>query len=146
MQFLLCRDSSRRTLVAVSALSRLKSAAISCSFCFVETQVNEYLAIDSGGHVSDLVFARNAASLECFPEKPSWCRNEQVCQGGQNVKRFERSNGPDIALYKNYLFLPLVAVSALPRLKSAAISCSFCFTSGSFMPINRSRTISVVFV
>ena len=22
-----------------------------------------------------------AAWLECFPEKPSWCRNEQVCQG-----------------------------------------------------------------
>ena len=26
---------------------------------------------------------------------------------GKSVKRFERSNGPDIALYKNYLFLPL---------------------------------------
>ena len=26
-----------------------------------------------------------AAWLECFPEKPSWCRNEQVCQGGQKV-------------------------------------------------------------
>ena len=25
---------------------------------------------------------------------------------GKSVKRFERSNGPDIALYKNYLFLP----------------------------------------
>ena len=48
--------------------------------------MNEYLAIDSGGHVSDLVFARNAASLECLPEKPSWCRNEQVCQGGQKCK------------------------------------------------------------
>ena len=23
--------------------------------------------------------------LEYFPEKPSWCRNEQVCQGGQKV-------------------------------------------------------------
>ena len=26
-----------------------------------------------------------AAWLECFPKKQSWCRNEQVCQGGQNV-------------------------------------------------------------
>ena len=33
--------------------------------------------------MSDLVVARViAAWLECFPEKPSWCRNEQVCQGG----------------------------------------------------------------
>ena len=26
-----------------------------------------------------------AAWLECFPEKPSWCRIEQVCQGRQKV-------------------------------------------------------------
>ena len=43
-----------------------------------------------------------AAWLECFPEKPSWCRIEQVCQGAKNVKLFERSNGLDTALYKNY--------------------------------------------
>ena len=43
------------------------------------------LAIDGGGHVSDLVVAVIAAWLECFPEKPSWYRNEQVCQGGQKV-------------------------------------------------------------
>ena len=24
-----------------------------------------------------------AAWLECFPEKPSWCRNEQFCQEGK---------------------------------------------------------------
>ena len=28
--------------------------------------------------------------LECFPEKTSWCRIEQVCQGGLHVKRFDR--------------------------------------------------------
>ena len=44
-----------------------------------------------------------AASLECFPEKPSWCRNEQVCQGG----RFERSNGLDTALYQKNTFYHL---------------------------------------
>ena len=48
--------------------------------------INEYLAIDSGGNVSDLVFMRNCCMarmrLVCFREKPSWCRNEQVCQGG----------------------------------------------------------------
>ena len=31
----------------------------------------------------------------------SWCRNEQVCQGRKSVKRFERSDGLDTALYKN---------------------------------------------
>ena len=46
-----------------------------------------------------------AAWLECFPEKSSWCRNEQVCQGVM-VKRFERSNGLDTALYKN---IPLLS-------------------------------------
>ena len=51
-----------------------------------------------------------AASLECFPEKLSWCRNERVCQvGGKNVvKRFEQSNGLDIALSKNYLYLCVI--------------------------------------
>ena len=49
--------------------------------------------------MSDLVFARIAASLECFQEKPSWCRNEQVCQVEEkSVKRSEWSNGPDTAL------------------------------------------------
>ena len=38
------------------------------------------------------------AWLECFPEKPSWCHNEQVCRG-RSVKRFERSNRLDTALY-----------------------------------------------
>ena len=31
--------------------------------------------------MSDLIVARNCSLLECFPEKPSWCRNEQVCHG-----------------------------------------------------------------
>ena len=44
-----------------------------------------------------------AAWLECFPES-IWCQNEQVCQGRKIVKRFERSNGLDTALYKNIPF------------------------------------------
>ena len=45
------------------------------------------MAIDSDGHVNGLVVARNCCTtrLECFPEKPSLCRDEQVCQGGQKV-------------------------------------------------------------
>ena len=33
-----------------------------------------------------------AAWLECFPEKSSWCRNEQVCQWGH--KLFSALSGP----------------------------------------------------
>ena len=58
---------------------------------------------DSGGNVSDLVVA---AWLECFPEKPSWCRNEQVWQGGGGKQckalwAVQRTG----SLYKNFLHL-----------------------------------------
>ena len=56
------------------------------------------------GKVTNEAFAivnTKCSSLECFQEKPSWCRNEKVCQGRKSVKRFERSNGQDTALYKN---------------------------------------------
>ena len=42
-----------------------------------------------------------AAWLDIFPEKSSWCRNEQVCQRSKSVKHPGRSNGLDTALYKN---------------------------------------------
>ena len=42
--------------------------------------INVYLAIDSGGNVSEYSSHVYGAWLECFPEKPSWCRNEHVCQ------------------------------------------------------------------
>ena len=45
--------------------------------------INEYLAIDGGGNMSENSSCLIAAWLECFPEKSSWCRNEQVCQGGE---------------------------------------------------------------
>ena len=38
--------------------------------------INEYLAIDSGGNLNSL-----CTWLQCLLEKPSWCRNEQLCQG-----------------------------------------------------------------
>ena len=60
--------------------------------------MNEYLAIYSDGNVND--WLRNCSVAESFPEKSSWCRNEQVCQGAK-CKRFERPNGLDTALYKN---------------------------------------------
>ena len=45
-----------------------------------------------------------AAWLEYFPEKLSWRRNEQVCQGRKSVKRFERTDELDTALCKNIPF------------------------------------------
>ena len=50
--------------------------------------INVYLAIDSGGLVSDLVVACNCCKTRMLPgeaELVSWCRNEQVCPGGQKV-------------------------------------------------------------
>ena len=43
--------------------------------------INEYLVIDSGGNVSEQSLHLIAVWLECFQEKSSWYRNEQVCQG-----------------------------------------------------------------
>ena len=67
--------------------------------------INEYLAIDGGGHVSELSLSVIAAWLESIPEKSRWCRDDQVCQGRKSVERCERSNGLDTALYKNIPFL-----------------------------------------
>ena len=67
-----------------------------------------YLAINSGGHVSELVVV--AAWLACFQEKPSWCQNEQVCQGRKSVKRFERSSGLATALYITCLLFLLILI------------------------------------
>ena len=42
--------------------------------------------MDSGGNVSDLALARNCCLARMLPgEAEFWCRNEQVCQGGQKV-------------------------------------------------------------
>ena len=46
--------------------------------------------------MSDLVVARNCSVARML---------EQVCHGRKSVKRFERSNGLDTALYKNIHFL-----------------------------------------
>ena len=49
-----------------------------------------------------------AAWLECLQQKPSCCRNDQVCQWRKSVKPSEQFNGLDTALYKNIkLFLTL---------------------------------------
>ena len=73
--------------------------------------INEYLAIDSGGNVSDLVLAHNCCLARLLPgEAENGVRMNSTGLSGKakSVKRFERSNRLDTALYKNYLFfLPL---------------------------------------
>ena len=44
--------------------------------------INEYLVIDGdGNNVNEWSSRNNCSVAECFPGKPSWCRNEQVCRG-----------------------------------------------------------------
>ena len=74
--------------------------------------INEYLAIDRGGNVDEYSSCEIAAWIECFPEKSSWCRDEQVCHVKLSVKRFERSNGRTTALMGiigSILFMQMVA-------------------------------------
>ena len=67
---------------------------------------HEYLAIDSGEHVSDLVFAHNCRIARMLPGETELVSEWTGLSGrAKSVKRFERFNRPDIALYKNYLYL-----------------------------------------
>ena len=81
------------------------------------------MAIDGGGNVSEWSLRVIAAWLECFPEKSDWCRNEQVCQGRKSVKRFDRSNGLDTALYKNkpFSFMMMINYSC-----GSIVTCNLC--------------------
>ena len=68
--------------------------------------INEYLAIDSDGNVSDLVLERNCCLARMLPGEAELVSEWTGLSGkAKSVKRFERSNGLDTALYKNYLYL-----------------------------------------
>ena len=63
--------------------------------------INEYLAIDSGGNVSDLVVARNCCMARMLSGEAELVSEWTGLSGrAKSVKRFERSDGLDIALYK----------------------------------------------
>ena len=65
---------------------------------------NEYLAIDSGGNVSDLVLARNCCMARMLHGEAELVTEWTGLPGrAKSVKRFQRSNGLDTALYQNYL-------------------------------------------
>ena len=79
--------------------------------------VNEYLAIDSGGHVSDSVVARYCCMARMLPGEAELVSEWTGLPGrAKSVKRFERSNGLDTALYKNYLYLFFLQLRHLPVL------------------------------
>ncbi len=63
------------------------------------------MVIDSGGNVSDLVIARNCCMARMVPGKAELVSECTGLPGRtKTVQRFERSDGLDTALYKNYLF------------------------------------------
>ena len=54
--------------------------------------------------MSDLVFARNCSVARMLPrEAGNGVGMNRSAKGGKSLKRSERSNGPDTALFKNYL-------------------------------------------
>ena len=68
--------------------------------------INEYLAIDSGGNERDLVLARNCCLARMLTGEAELVSEWTGLSGkAKSVKGFERSNGLDTALYKNYLYL-----------------------------------------
>ena len=70
--------------------------------------INEYLAIDSGGNVSDFVLARNCClAIMLLIEAELVSEWTGLSGKAKSVKLFEPSNGLDTALYKNYLFFYL---------------------------------------
>ena len=89
--------------------------------------INEYLAIDSGGNVSDLVLVRNCCLARMLPggDENGVGMNRSV-RKAKSMKRFERSNGLDTALYKNYLFFCVGSTHTnrcQPNRGSSASSC-----------------------
>ena len=60
--------------------------------------------------MSDLVLARNCCLARMLPGEAElvseWTR---LSRRATSVKRFERSNGLDTALYKNYIYLLLLS-------------------------------------
>ena len=77
--------------------------------------INEYLAKDSGGNVSDLALARNCCLARMLPGEAELVSEWTGLPGrAKSVKCFEWSNGLDTALYKaTFTFYSLYAVTIL---------------------------------
>ena len=78
------------------------------------------MAIDSVGNVSDLVLARNCCLARMPPREAELVSERTGLSGSaKSVKRFERSNGLDTALY---IKLPLNVISATKTIIPALVS------------------------
>ena len=85
--------------------------------------INEYLAIDSGGNASGLALARNCCLARMLPGEAELVSEWTGLPGeAKSVKHFERSNGLDTALYKNYLYL----YRYLPCFRDASFCYALC--------------------
>ena len=100
--------------------------------------INEYLAIDSGGHVSDVVVARNCCMARMLPGDVELVSQWTGLPGrAKRVQRFERSNGLHTirivhyaiyTLYKNYLYiLPMLFWHVVSHLNSRELSWDVAF-------------------
>ena len=85
--------------------------------------INEYLAIDNGGNVSDLALVRNCCLARMLPGEAELVSEWTVLPGrAKSVKRFERSNGLDTTLYKkNYLYLFTRGPNGKQQLKDGSV-------------------------
>ncbi len=73
--------------------------------------INEYLAIDSGGNVSDLALARNCCLARMLPGEAELVSEWTGLPGeAKSVKRFERSNGLDTALWYGMVWYGMVFI------------------------------------
>ena len=95
-------------------ISSLENELLTSNLLQYIIMLRSILAIDSGGHASDLVFARNCSIARMLPGEAELVSEWTGLPGrAKSVKRFERSNGPDIALYKNYLYLFNIVINIL---------------------------------
>ena len=82
--------------------------------------INEYLAIGSGGNVRDLALAHNCCLARMLPGEAELVSEWTGLPGeAKSVKHFERSNGLDTALYKNYLYLLLLHDSRIIEMEDS---------------------------
>ena len=95
---------------------------------------NEYLAIDSGGNVSDLDFARKCSVARMLPGEAGLVSEWTGLPGEKkSVKRSERTKGPDTGLYKNYANLFLFLLPSLLVITNNSDSQMFIGCQMSFM-------------
>ena len=78
--------------------------------------------------MSDLVLARNCCLARMLPgEAENGVGMNSLSGKAKSVKRFERSNGLDTALYKNYLYLFTVILTGVEKkVKPAPAHASLC--------------------